>query len=99
RHKIRAGCAKQVFLVTDETKVEATMRTAFDIARSGRPGPVVVDIPREVQVPKAVFQGAGMLPLHGYRERLQMIEGAAISSQDAEAFFRLLGAADRPLVY
>ncbi len=31
-------------------KVEATMRTAFDIARSGRPGPVVVDIPRDVQL-------------------------------------------------
>src|SRR4029077_9451545 len=91
---IMAACAKQVFLVTDETKVEATMRTAFDIARSGRPGPVVVDIPRDVQLAKGVFQGTGMLRLHGYRERLQMIEGAAISSQDAEAFFRLLGAAD-----
>src|SRR5215475_13379958 len=41
---IMAACAKQVFLVTDEAKVEVTMRTAFDIARSGRPGPVVVDI-------------------------------------------------------
>ncbi len=96
---IMAACAKQVFLVTDENKVEATMRTAFDIARSGRPGPVVVDIPRDVQLAKAVFQGAGLLPLHGYRERLQAIEGAAISSQNAEAFFRLLGAAERPLVY
>src|SRR5262245_21131503 len=96
---IMAACAKQVFLVTDEAKVEATMRTAFDIARSGRPGPVVVDIPRDVQLAKAVFHGAGLLPLHGYRERLLTIENAAISSQDAEAFFRLLGAAERPLIY
>jgi acetolactate synthase-1/2/3 large subunit len=96
---IMAACAKQVFLVTDEAKVEATMRTAFEIARSGRPGPVVVDIPRDVQLAKGVFQGAGMLPLHGYRERLQTIENAAISPQDAEAFFRMLAAADRPLVY
>src|SRR5438477_3981013 len=96
---IMAACAKQVFLVTDEAKVEATMRTAFDIARSGRPGPVVVDIPRDVQLAKGVFQGTGMLRLHGYRDRLQAIENAAISSQDAEAFFRLLGAAERPLIY
>src|SRR5205085_4641917 len=96
---IMAACAKQVFLVTDEAKVEATMRTAFDIARSGRPGPVVVDIPRDVQLAKCMFQGKGMLPLHGYRERLQAIENAAISSHDAEAFFRLLGAAERPLIY
>src|SRR5262249_43324284 len=93
------ACAKQVFLVTDEAKVEATMRTAFDIARSGRPGPVVVDIPRDVQLAKAVFHGAGLLPLHGYRERLLTIENAAISPHDAEAFFRLLAAAERPLIY
>ncbi|HJQ84460.1 MAG TPA: biosynthetic-type acetolactate synthase large subunit [Candidatus Binatia bacterium] len=96
---IMAACAKQVFLVTDEAKVEATMRTAFDIARSGRPGPVVVDIPRDVQLAKAVFQGTGLLALHGYRERLQSLENAAIAPADAEAFFRLLAAAERPLLY
>src|SRR5262250_1703753 len=96
---IMAACAKQVFLVTDEAKVEATMRTAFDIARSGRPGPVVVDIPRDVQLAKAVFHGAGLLPLHGYHERLDAIEHAAISSQNGEVFFRLLGNAERPLIY
>src|SRR5207244_4511709 len=61
---IMAACAKNVFLVTEEAKVEITMRTAFDIARSGRPGPVVVDIPRDVQLAKAGFQGAGLLALH-----------------------------------
>src|SRR5947208_1981710 len=96
---IMAACAKQVFLVTDEAKVETTMRTAFDIARSGRPGPVVVDIPRDVQLAKAVFRGTGLLPLHGYHGRLEAIEHAAISSQDGEAFFRLLGNAERPLMY
>src|SRR5882672_8660543 len=67
---IMAACAKHVFLLTDETKVEATLRTAFDIARSGRPGPVVVDIPRDVQLSQGVFSGAGLLPVRGYQERL-----------------------------
>src|SRR4249919_2344031 len=54
---IMAACAKHVFLLTDETKIEATMRTAFDIARHGRPGPVVVDIPHDVQLSRGVFRG------------------------------------------
>src|SRR5436309_427005 len=94
-----AACAKNVFLVTDEAKVEITMRTAFDIARSGRPGPVVVDIPRDVQLAKAVFQGSGLLPLHGYRQRLEELRQATISPHDAEAFYKLLAAAERPLMY
>src|SRR5919198_720988 len=96
---IMAACAKNVFLLTDETKIEATMRTAFYIARSGRPGPVVVDIPRDVQLSKGAFQGGGELPLHGYKQRMEELESASISSADAEAFFRLLGASERPLIY
>ena len=39
--RIMGSVAKHVFLVTDPTKLEATVRTAFEIARTGRPGPVV----------------------------------------------------------
>jgi acetolactate synthase-1/2/3 large subunit len=96
---IMAACAKHVFLLTDEHKVEATMRSAFELARSGRPGPVVVDIPRDVQLAQSVFHGEGRLPLTGYRERLEQLNRTIISAADAEAFFRLLGAAKRPLIY
>src|SRR5262245_20282040 len=96
---IMAACAKHVFLLTDETKVEETIRTAFDIARHGRPGPVVVDIPRDVQLAQGVFQGSGLLQLHGYKDRIEAIENAAISPADAEAFFKLLAASERPLLY
>ena len=41
--------AKHIFLITDPNELEATMRTAFEIARTGRPGPVVVDLPKDVQ--------------------------------------------------
>jgi acetolactate synthase-1/2/3 large subunit len=96
---IMASCAKHVFLLTDEHKVEATMRSAFELARSGRPGPVVVDIPRDVQLAQSVFAGSGTLPLMGYRERLEQLNRAAISAAEGEAFFRLLGNAKRPLLY
>src|ERR1700757_4177009 len=52
--------AKHIFLVTDPTKLERTMRTAFEIARSGRPGPVVVDIPKDVQNWEGEFRGEGL---------------------------------------
>src|SRR6266446_5906705 len=96
---IMAPCAKHVFLVTDERKLEETLRRAFDIARSGRPGPVVVDIPRDVQLAKETLRGGGLLPLRGYQERLEALEEATISPRDAEAFFKLLAAAERPLIY
>src|SRR6185436_5840461 len=96
---IMAACAKNVFLVTDETKLEATMRSAFHLARSGRPGPVVVDIPRDVQLAKSVFAGAGQLPMRGYSDRLDELEEATISAADLEAFFRMLSGAQRPLIY
>jgi acetolactate synthase-1/2/3 large subunit len=96
---IMASCAKHVFLLTDEHKVEATMRSAFELARSGRPGPVVVDIPRDVQLAQSVFAGTGTLPLTGYRERLEQLNRAVISPAEAEAFFALLGNARRPLLY
>src|SRR5439155_1148505 len=88
-----------VFRVTDETKVEQTLRTAFHIARSGRPGPVVVDIPRDVQLAKGTYRGSGLLRMRGYEDRLDALARAVVSAADAEAFFRLLGAADRPLIY
>jgi acetolactate synthase-1/2/3 large subunit len=96
---IMASCAKHVFLLTDEHKVEATMRSAFELARSGRPGPVVVDIPRDVQLAQSVFQGTGTLPLTGYRERTEQLTRTAITPAEAEAFFALLGNAQRPLLY
>src|SRR6185369_11368177 len=81
---IMASCAKHVFLLTDEHKVEATMRSAFDLARSGRPGPVVVDIPRDVQLAESVFKGTGLLPLTGYRERQEQLNRNVLTPSDCE---------------
>jgi acetolactate synthase-1/2/3 large subunit len=96
---IMAACAKHVFLVTDESKLEQIMRRAFDVARSGRPGPVVVDVPRDVQLAEVSFRGAGLLPLRGYDERMKSLEEATLDPSEAEAFFRLLGDSERPLIY
>lgn len=66
---IMGPVAKHVFLVTDPHRLEATVRTAFEIARCGRPGPVVIDIPKDVQNWTGEFQGTGLLPIDAYRNR------------------------------
>jgi len=91
--------AKHIFLVTDPTKLERTVRTAFEIARSGRPGPVVVDVPKDVQNWEGVFRGEGLLPIPGFRRRQQELERAVVEAPAAAHFFAMLEESARPLIY
>src|SRR5437867_9267858 len=67
---IMSPCAKHVFLVENPEELEATVRTAFEVARSGRPGPVVVDVPKDVQNWTGTFRGEGLLHFRGYENRI-----------------------------
>ncbi|MBV8803660.1 MAG: biosynthetic-type acetolactate synthase large subunit [Sinobacteraceae bacterium] len=96
---IMGSVAKHIFLVTDPTKLEATMRTAFEIARTGRPGPVVVDVPKDVQNWEGVFQGSGMLPIPGYRRRMTELAHRTLDDLEAAKFFEMLADSRRPLIY
>ena len=96
---IMGAVAKHVFLVTDPTQLEETMRSAFELARTGRPGPVVVDIPKDIQNWAGEFQGEGVLPLHGYRRRLAKVEENHLTDGACERFFTLLSESERPLIY
>jgi acetolactate synthase I/II/III large subunit len=96
---IMGAVAKHVFLVTDPAKLEATVRTAFELARTGRPGPVVLDIPKDVQNWTGVFHGSGRLPVPGYRQRMNRLEANKVPEAACADFFAALGAAKRPLIY
>jgi acetolactate synthase-1/2/3 large subunit len=96
---IMGAVAKHVFLITDPTKLEATVRTAFEIARTGRPGPVVLDVPKDVQNWRGTFQGSGRLPIPGYRQRMNRLEANKLPEAACADFFAALGAAQRPLIY
>jgi acetolactate synthase I/II/III large subunit len=96
---IMGAVAKHIFLVTDPRKLEATLRTAFEIARTGRPGPVVVDVPKDVQAWEGEFQGGGALPVPGYRRRMEELSAQTVSAEAAETFFQMLRSASRPLLY
>jgi acetolactate synthase-1/2/3 large subunit len=96
---IMGAVAKHVFLITDPTKLEATVRTAFEIARTGRPGPVVLDVPKDVQNWKGVFHGSGRLPVAGFRQRMNRLEQSKLPEAACADFFAALGASKRPLIY
>ena len=91
--------AKHVFLVTRAEQLESTMRTAFEIARTGRPGPVVVDVPKDVQNWTGPFRGEGRLPIPGYRRRLDALNARRLGEQKCREFFEMLGESRRPLIY
>ena len=96
---IMGAVAKHVFLVTDPARLEATVRTAFEIARTGRPGPVVIDVPKDVQNWKGAFRGHGRLPVPGYRSRMAQLAANRLGERELGAFFAMLGEAQRPLIY
>src|SRR5277367_2142921 len=96
---IMGAVAKHVFLVTDPTKLEATVRTAFEIARTGRPGPVVLDVPKDVQNWKGVFHGSGRLPIPGYRQRMNRVSANKLSDAACSGFLAALRELERPLIY
>ena len=96
---IMSACAKRAFLVLDPEELEATVRTAFEIARSDRPGPVVLDIPKDVQNWKGTFRGEGLLKLRGYRERMNALYQTRMSESRSAAFFDILQKSERPLIY
>ena len=96
---VMGAVAKHVFLVTDPEQLEATVRTAFEIARTGRPGPVVVDIPKDVQNWEGPFRGEGRLAIPGYRNRMEAILANSIRDEQVREFFEMLAESRRPLIY
>jgi acetolactate synthase I/II/III large subunit len=97
---VMGAVAKHVFLVTEPEKLEGTIRAAFELARTGRPGPVVVDIPKDVQNWQGVYQGRGMVASIGvYQNRLRQLAAKRLSGAQLDSFFTLLGRSRRPLIY
>ena len=96
---VMGSVAKHVFLVTKEEKLAATLRAAFEISTSGRPGPVVVDVPKDIQTASIEFEINSTLNINAYRERLKTIENNRLSDQQCESFYNYLRASNRPLIY
>ncbi|MBX7481391.1 biosynthetic-type acetolactate synthase large subunit [Qipengyuania qiaonensis] len=88
-------CTKHNYLVKDPERLGATIREAFRIATTGRPGPVVIDIPKDVQIALAKWDDQDDSPLPSHRYQPCVI-GAA--DEIAEAV-DMLAKAERPVFY
>jgi acetolactate synthase-1/2/3 large subunit len=90
---ITRPCVKHNFLVRDVKDLAATMKKAFHIATTGRPGPVLVDIPKDVTVNKCEFHYPETVSLRSYNP---VKKGHAGQIKKA---VQLLLEAERPMVY
>jgi acetolactate synthase-1/2/3 large subunit len=96
---IMTPCSKYVFLVEEPEDLECVVRTAFELARSGRPGPVIIDVPKDVQNWEGVFKGEGTYHFRGYENRMKVLSESRVSKQQCAEFFDLLQKSERPLIY
>jgi acetolactate synthase-1/2/3 large subunit len=90
---ITRPCVKHNFLVKDVNDIASTMKKAFYIAATGRPGPVVVDIPKDVTSHKAEFKYPATISMRSYNP---VSKGHAGEIKKAIQF---LAGAKRPMVY
>jgi acetolactate synthase-1/2/3 large subunit len=90
---ITRPCVKHNFLVKDVKDLAITIKKAFYIARTGRPGPVLVDIPKDVQQAKTQFHYPEQISLRSYSP---VVRGHAGQIKKA---IQLLIQAKRPMIY
>ena len=90
---ITRPCVKHNFLVKDVRDLAMVMKKAFYIATTGRPGPVLVDIPKDITMHKAVFEYPKELDMRSYKP-----VDKGHSGQIRKAV-QLLLSAERPMIY
>ena len=90
---ITRPCTKHNWLVKDVDKLSAVIHEAFHVATTGRPGPVVVDIPKDIQFATGMYTPPLEAPRTSYRPRLQG------DMERIGAAIRLMASAVRPVIY
>lgn len=84
---------KHNYLVADVAELAYTIREAFHIARTGRPGPVLIDVPKDVQIEKTEFvYPEGEIVLPGYRPPAQADEDSVRAAAE------MINKAQRPII-
>ncbi|POA97580.1 acetolactate synthase, large subunit, biosynthetic type [Chromobacterium sinusclupearum] len=90
---ITRPCVKHNFLVKDVNEIAATIKKAFYIAKSGRPGPVVVDIPKDITQQRAEFRYPDSVHIRSY------VPATRGHSGQIKKAVNLLLEAKRPYIY
>ena len=81
---------KHTFVVRDVEELADTVRDAFRIAASGRPGPVLIDIPKDITAAKCEFIPKG---------KVEINETYEISDEELQTVADMIAASERPMIY
>jgi acetolactate synthase-1/2/3 large subunit len=91
------GCSRPIvkhnFLVKDVKDIASTVKKAFHIATTGRPGPVVIDIPKDITIHKAVFEYPKSVSIRSYNPPTKGHPGQIKKAA------QMLAEAKRPFIY
>ncbi|MCX7066510.1 MAG: acetolactate synthase 3 large subunit [Methylococcales bacterium] len=92
---ITRPCVKHNFLVKDVTKLAETIKKAFYVATTGRPGPVVVDIPKDITAPNITvpYKYPKKIALRSYNPIIN------VPKEQIKAAVELLLNANKPMIY
>src|SRR5210317_1566737 len=90
---ITRPCTKHNWLVKDVNKLAETIHKAFRIATTGRPGPVLVDIPKDIQFKKGIYKGFESIEIDTYQPN---IKG---DPNEIEKAVELIANAKKPIFY
>ncbi|MGX5827481.1 acetolactate synthase 3 large subunit [Mesorhizobium sp. 43Arga] len=90
---ITRPCTKHNWLVKDVNELAATIHEAFHVATTGRPGPVVVDIPKDVQFAKGFYVPPQIAPRTSYQPKVQG------DLEKIKAAVELMASAKKPIIY
>ncbi|HWY65313.1 MAG TPA: acetolactate synthase 3 large subunit, partial [Rhizomicrobium sp.] len=90
---ITRPCTKNNWLVKDVNDLSRVLHEAFEIATTGRPGPVVVDIPKDVQFQSGAYHGPHAIHHRTWRPKTEPDRDAIAKAVE------MMAAAQRPLIY
>jgi acetolactate synthase-1/2/3 large subunit len=90
---ITRPCVKHNFLVKDVKDLARVMKEAFYIARTGRPGPVLVDIPKDITIHKTTFDYSEPVKMRSYNPVVKGHQG------QIKKAVQMILEAERPMIY
>ena len=90
---ITRPCTKHNWLVKDINQLAETIHKAFHVANSGRPGPVLVDIPKDVQFKKGIYKTSKEVVVETYKPKVKA------ELTDIEKAVELIVKSKKPIIY
>tara|TARA_Y100000590_G_C15717821_1_gene1012476 strand:+ start:673 stop:2469 length:1797 start_codon:yes stop_codon:yes gene_type:complete len=93
---ITRPCTKHNYLVKDVNKLSAVMHEAFEIAKNGKPGPVLIDIPKDVQFASGFYKGPKDINISSHRLFKEDVKN---NKNKIEEALKLIANAKKPILY